>query len=522
MDAGGIAFCDGADGPGRPRHGRSYGVPPERRARKRTRDFSTRRRLDDRLRTLGGRTPACRERPHAFVIFGPMQTPLAVSEFIVPRWIIPIEPAGVVLEGHAIAVAADGRIVDVLPLADLRERYVADRETTLPDHVVTPGLFNLHTHAAMTLLRGVGDDLPLMQWLTTRIWPAETALLSEDFVAAGTRLACLEMLKGGTTCFADMYFYPEVAGKAAREIGIRTHLGITVIDLPTVAGGDADDYLDRGLAMYDRLRNDPLLSFSFAPHAPYTISDETFRRIAMLIGQTGLPMQIHLHETEGEIEREVAQHGVRPILRLERLGFINASLTAVHAVHLDAGEIRLFAERGVSIAHCPASNLKLASGIAPIARCLDAGINVGIGTDGTASNNRLDMPGEMRLAALLAKGASGRADVFGAHRVLHAATLAGAKATGLDDRIGSIIAGKQADLAAFDLSALEFNPVFDAASHLVFVAGRESVTDVWVAGKRVVQKRQFVADGARAAEGRGASDIALWQNRTRSQLAARQ
>ncbi len=372
----------------------------------------------------------------------------------------------------------------------------------------------------MTLLRGLGDDLPLMTWLNTRIWPAEKALLSEAFVAAGTRLAALEMLRGGTTCFSDMYFFPDAAGRAAREIGIRAHLGITVIDLPTVGGGDADDYLDRGLALFDRMRHEPLLTFAFAPHAPYTISDATFERILMLMGQTGLPMQIHLHETEEEIRREQSQHGLRPAMRLERLGLMGPTLTAVHAVHLDDREVALFAERGVSIAHCPASNLKLASGIAKIARYLDAGINLGIGTDGTASNNRLDMPGEMRLASLLAKGTSGRADAFGAHRVLHAATLAGARACGLDHRIGSIAPGKEADLAAFDLGALDYQPIFDVASHLVFVAGREAVTDVWVAGRPVVRKRQFVEDGARAAEGKGASDIALWQNRTRSHLAA--
>ncbi len=448
-----------------------------------------------------------------------MHTPSAIRELIFPRWIVPIEPAGVVLEDHGIAIADDGTIAAVLPAGVLRERHTATTETALPDHVVTPGLFNLHTHAAMTLLRGLGDDLPLMKWLTTRIWPAEAALLSEEFVAAGTRLACLEMLRGGTTCFSDMYFYPAAAAGAARQIGMRAHLGLTVIDLATAAGGDADDYLDRGLVLFDRLRHDPMVSFAFAPHAPYTISDATFRRIGMLMGQTGLPMQIHLHETEDEIRQEVARHSMRPAMRLEKLGLVGPSLTAVHAVYLDDREVALFAERGVSIAHCPASNLKLASGVPHIARYLDAGINLGIGTDGTASNNRLDMPGEMRLASLLAKGASGRADAFGAHHVLHAATLAGAKACGLDDRIGSIVAGKEADLAAFDLSALDYNPIFDVASHLIFVVGREAVTDVWVAGKPVVRKRQFVGDGARAAEGKGASDIALWQNRTRSQLA---
>ena len=455
-----------------------------------------------------------------FAIFDPMHRPSDVRELIVPRWIIPIEPAGVILEGHGIAIDASGLVAAVAPVATLRASYPDAPETALPDHVVVPGLFNLHTHAAMTLLRGVGDDLPLMDWLDQRVWPVERALMSEEFVAAGTRLACLEMLKGGTTCFADMYFFPGAAGEAARAIGMRAHLGITVIDFPTAAGSDADDYLDRGLALFDRMRDEPLLTFSFAPHAPYTVSDATFERIRVLMGQTGLPLQIHLHETEEEIRRGLAEHGVRPTMRLERLGLVGPQLTAVHAVHLDATEVALFSERGVSIAHCPASNLKLGSGMAPIACYLDAGINVGIGTDGAASNNRLDMPGEMRLAALLAKGLTGRADAFGAHQVLHAATLAGAKACGLDGRIGSIVVGKAADLAAFDLGPLEFNPVFDVASHLIFVVGREGVSDVWVGGKPVVRKRQFVGDGARAAEGKGASDIALWQNRMRSQLDA--
>ena len=447
----------------------------------------------------------------------PPQARAPVAELIVPRWIVPVEPAGVILERHAVAIDA-GTIVAVLPIEEARQRFAPRCETVLPEHALTPGLVNLHTHAAMSLLRGLGDDMPLMTWLKTRIWPVEQALLSWEFVLAGTRLACLEMLRGGTTCFSDMYFFPEAAAVAARDIGMRANLGLTVIDMPTAAGSDADDYIDRGLALYDRLRDDALLSFAFAPHAPYTVSDATFSRIAMLAGQVGLPIQIHLHETITEIREEEARHGCRPIARLERLGLIGPTLTAVHAVHLNAYEIALFAERGVTIAHCPASNAKLASGIVPIARYLDEGIAIGIGTDGSASNNRLDMPAEMRLAALLAKGESGRADAFGAHAVLHAATLAGARAIGLDARIGSIVPGKEADLTAFDLGALDYQPIFDIASHLIFVAGREAVSDVWVHGEPVVQKRQFVKQGARHAEAEGASDIALWQNRVRSRL----
>jgi 5-methylthioadenosine/S-adenosylhomocysteine deaminase len=357
-----------------------------------------------------------------------------------------------------------------------------------------------------------------MDWLQTRIWPLEKALMAYDFVLAGTRLACLEMLRGGVTCFNDMYFFPDAAAEAALETGIRAALGITVIDFPTPWANDADDYLNKGLAVRDALRDEPLLSFCLAPHAPYTVNDAAFERLATLSEQLALPLHVHLHETSAEIEEEQARTGARPIARLERLGLIGPQLIAVHCVHLSAAEIALFAQRGVTVAHCPASNLKLASGIAPVAALLAAGVRIGIGTDGAASNNRLDISSEMRLAALLAKGSSGRAEVFSAHEVLRAATLNGATALGLERRIGSIEVGKEGDLAAFDLSAPELEPCFDAAAHLVFTAGREHVSDVWVRGERVVEKRQFVREAARQAASEGASAVALWQNRVKLRI----
>jgi len=440
-----------------------------------------------------------------------------IDRLIEARWIIPIEPYGTVLEQHSIAVDR-GRIVAILPREAALQRYSARTRDVLDHHVVTPGLVNLHTHAAMTLLRGCGDDLPLMQWLTTRIWPVEKALMGEDFVLAGSRLACGEMLRGGITCFNDMYFFPNATARAVQEYGMRACLGITVLEFPSAWAPDADAYLSRGLALRDDLVNEPLISFSLAPHAPYTVADPSFSRIATLAEQLQMPIHLHLHETQDEIREGVEHHGLRPIARMARLGLINPNLIAVHCVHLEPHELELFAHHGVTLAHCPSSNMKLGSGIAPIAEALKAGVSVGIGTDGAASNNRLDMLAEMRLAALLAKGSSGDATAFPAHRVLESATLTAARVLQLDDTIGSIVAGKSADLTAFDLSDHDLQPCFDVASHLVFVVGRESVSDVWIGGNSVVQKRQIVQDTARQAEAEGASALSLWQNRVKIQI----
>ena len=398
------------------------------------------------------------------------------------------------LEGHAIAIQ-DGRILDLLPIAVARQKYQPRIETVLDRHVVIPGLINLHTHAAMTLLRGLGDDLPLQQWLENRIWPVEKALLSREFVLMGTKLACLEMLRGGTTTFSDMYFFADAAAEATLQVGMRASLGLTVIDFPTAWGSDAADYLSRGLRLRDQLIGEDRISFTLAPHSPYTVGDETFSEIAILSDQLDIPVHTHLHETLQEIADGIARYGRRPIARLEALGLIGPRLIAVHAVHVEPAEIELFARRGISVAHCPTSNLKLGSGIAPVADFLAAGVRVGIGTDGAASNNRLDMVGELRLAALLAKGASRRADALNAHQLLHCGTLAAAQALQLDAKIGSIVKGKQADIAAFDLGSLDMQPCFEPASHLFFVAGREHVTDVWVGGRCCCQKTTVRSEG---------------------------
>ena len=418
-----------------------------------------------------------------------MTTPIDL--LIEARWIIPIEPANLVLENHALAIDK-GRIVAILQQTEARTRFAPRETRQLLHHILIPGLVNLHTHAAMTLLRGLADDLPLMDWLQNHIWPAEAKHVSAQFVHDGTRLACAEMLRGGTTCFNDMYFYPKATAEAALTAGMRAAIGLVTVDFATSYAADADDYLAKGMAVRDALLDEPLLSFCIAPHAPYTVSDRNFAKALTFAEQCDLPIHLHLHETLQEIEDSLQRFGVRPIERIRQLGLLSPSLIAAHGVHLNASEIALLAEYGCSIAHCPSSNLKLASGIAPISALSEKGVNIGLGTDGAASNNRLDMFQETRLAALLAKGASGKADTVSAHQALHMATLGGARALGLDAKIGSLTVGKEADLCAIRIDRAELSPCYDPASLLVYAAGREHVSDVWVAGNSRLANGQLL------------------------------
>ncbi len=408
------------------------------------------------------------------------------ATLLCPRWIIPIEPTGAVLEGHCVALR-DGLIEAVLPRAEAQTRFPSYAAVPLKEHVLIPGLVNAHTHAAMALMRGIADDLPLMRWLEEHIWPTESRHVSAQFVTDGTLLACAEMLRGGITCFNDMYFFPEAALEAALAAGMRVSAGMIVLDFPSAYASDPDDYLAKGLALRDQWGEHPLVSFCLAPHAPYTVSDASFRKVAKLAAEVDVPVHIHLHETAHEIERSLAEHGVRPLERLRRLGLLGPGLIAVHGVHLEEQEIALLAQHGASVAHCPSSNLKLASGFAPVARMAAAGINLALGTDGAASNNRLDLFAEMRLAALLAKAVAQDAQALPAHAALRAATLGGAAALGLAGRIGSIAVGKAADLTAVRFSGPALAPCYDPLSHLVYVAGREHVSDVWVAGRHLLQ-----------------------------------
>ena len=408
-----------------------------------------------------------------------MQT---IDTLISAQWVVPVEPAGLVLEDHAVAVHL-GKVVEVLPESLAREKFAARRHIALPQHVLIPGLINLHTHAAMTLMRGLADDLPLMTWLSGHVWPVEGRHVSDEFVFDGSLLACAEMLRAGVTCFNDMYFFPEATARAALTARMRAMLGIIAVEFPSAYAADADTCINNGLAARDTFGAESLLGFALAPHAPYTVSDRTFERIVTLASELDIPIHIHLHETHEEIAQSEREYGMRPLLRLDRLGVLGPNLIAVHAIHLTPQEIELLAQTGCHVAHCPTSNLKLASGFAPAKALLDKGVNLGIGTDGAASNNRLDMMAEIRLAALLAKGASGDAAAIPAAQALAMATINAARALGLDDRIGSIIAGKRADLAAIEMSELETTPCFDVISHIVYVCGRENVSHVWVDGE---------------------------------------
>jgi 5-methylthioadenosine/S-adenosylhomocysteine deaminase len=399
---------------------------------------------------------------------------------------VPVEPAGAVLEHHAVALR-DGAIEKLLPKEEAFRAFADYEPVDLPEHVLVPGLVNAHTHAAMALMRGLADDLPLMRWLQEHVWPAEAKHVSPQFVREGTALACAEMLRAGITCFNDMYFFPEAALEAASAAGMRVSLGIIVIDFPSAYASDAADYLRKGLELRDRAREQPLVSFCLAPHAPYTVSDGVLRQVATLAAELDLPVHIHVHETEQEIQDSLGQHGVRPLERLRRLGLVDSNLIAVHSVHLNEAEIELLGRHGCSVAHCPSSNLKLASGLAPVAALLKQNVNVALGTDGAASNNRLDLLTEMRTAALLAKAVARDAQAMPAHSALRAATLGGARALGLDGKIGSIEAGKRADLTAVAMRAPELAPCYDPVSHLVYAAGREHVTHVWVDGELLLR-----------------------------------
>ncbi len=415
---------------------------------------------------------------------------MLVDTVIYARWIAPVSPHGTLLHNHAVVLNA-GAIVAICSRQNAASSYSAQNEVHLDTHLLIPGLINLHTHAAMALMRGLADDKPLMPWLQQHVWPAEQALISPDFVRDSSLLACAEMLKGGITTFNDMYFYPQATADACLQAGMRANLGLVILEFPTRYASHAAEYLEKGLDAYDSWREQALISSSFAPHAPYTVSDATFEQVVTYSAQLNIGIHTHLHETHAEITESEQKYHLRPLARLANLRLLGPQVSFAHAVHLQQQEMDMLAENGCHIAHCPSSNLKLASGVAPVSECLKHRINIGLGTDGAASNNRLDMFTEMRIAALLAKGMSGDAEVLSAHQTLEMATINGARALGLDDRIGSIEVGKRADLTAIRMDALESTPVFDPVSHLVYVSGREHVSHVWVDGALQYQSGVF-------------------------------
>lgn len=410
-----------------------------------------------------------------------------VDTLLHARWIIPVEPDDAVYEHHCLAIK-DGRIHALLKSDEARSLYRADIELGLPDHVLIPGLINAHTHAAMSLFRGLADDLPLMEWLNNHIWPAEGAWVNPEFVRDGTQLAIAEMLKGGVTCFNDMYFFPDETAQAVHESGMRAMLGMILIDFPTAWAQNAEEYLDKGLRLHDHYRNHPLISTAFAPHAPYTVSDAPLERVRVLADELDVPIHMHVHETAVEVQQGVEHHGIRPLQRLDKLGLTSPRLLGVHMTQLTDEEITAYARSGAHVIHCPESNMKLASGFCPVYKLMKAGINVAIGTDGAASNNDLDMFAEMRSAALLSKAVAGDASAVPAHQALRMSTLNGAVALGLGEETGSLVAGKAADVTAVYMGAIETQPMYHPISHLIYAAGSRRVSDVWVAGKHLVKE----------------------------------
>ncbi len=409
---------------------------------------------------------------------------MQVDTIIHAGWILPIEPAKTVYQKHSLVIN-NGVILDILPTTEVAKKYQANVIESRLQHVLMPGLINSHTHAAMSLMRGIADDLPLHTWLEQHIWPCEQQWVDAEFVRVGTDLAIAEMLRGGTTCFNDMYFYPEVIAAQAEKHGIRANVGLILLDFASSWADSSSTYLQQGLELQQQYKNHSLIRTPFAPHAPYTVSDAPLIKVAKYAQELDLPIHMHVHETANEVQTPA----IRPLQRLQNLGLLTPHFMAVHMTQLQANEIETFATTGAHIVHCPESNLKLASGFFPLSDCLAVGINVALGTDGAASNNDLDMFAEMRTAALLAKGVAGNASVVPAQTALEMATINGAKALGISEQTGSLKIGKAADVIAIDLNYLESMPMYDLASHLVYVCSRQQVTDTWVAGRHLLNNR---------------------------------
>ena len=413
-------------------------------------------------------------------------------QILKPGWIVTVNSDFEVLHDYAVVIE-DNRIHSLTSIDEIRQLacYAQAQVIDLPDHALLPGLVNSHTHASMSLMRGIADDLSLMDWLSNHIWPTEARWVDAGFAVDGFRLAAAEMIRSGTTCMNDMYFFPDEVARCAQQIGMRVVVGLIVLDFPSVWAQDADEYLHKALAVHDEIRGYGLVDSALAPHAPYTVADEPLRQIAMYSNELDVPVHIHLHETRAEVDEAQQKNGQRPLQRLDQLNLLNSSLIAVHMTELNEFEIERIAEAGVNVAHCPESNLKLASGICPLTTLLDKGINVCLGTDGAASNNDLDMFGEMRTAAILAKGSSGDASACNARQTIEMATINGARALGLADRIGSIEVGKCADLIAVDLSALNTQPVYDPVAQIVYAATSRQVSDVWIDGVAQLRNHEF-------------------------------
>lgn len=437
-----------------------------------------------------------------------MNTPLNVDLIISADWIIPVVPRERVLKDCAVVIHK-GKILALCAQSEIDKNYLPQRHERLKDHALIPGLVNAHGHTAMTLFRGLADDKALQTWLEEHIWPAEQRWVSEEFVRDGTEIAMAEMIKRGTTCFADMYFFPEESAAAAFEIGMRAQINFPVLDFPTPWAANADEYIHKGLALHDNYRSHDLITIGFGPHAPYTVSDEPLRKIATYAAELQAPIHIHLHETAFEVSSSIEQHGMRPIERLDKLNVLSPLAQCVHMTQVIDVDLELLKASGSHIIHCPASNMKLASGMCPVDKLLSADINVALGTDGAASNNDLDMFDEIKLAALLGKITANNAAAVDAMTTLEMATINGAKAMGLENTIGSIEPGKDADLTAINLADLEHQPLYDPISQLVYTQVGHKVSHVWVKGKALLDNYNLTCLSEKELKLKAAN----WQNK---------
>lgn len=416
-------------------------------------------------------------------------TAAALDLLLLPTWLVPVEPAGVVFKEHGLGIR-DGRIVFIGPRAAAL-KLAAKEVRELPDMLLSPGLINAHGHAAMTLFRGLADDLPLMTWLENHIWPAEAKWVDEAFVRDGTDLAIAEQIKGGITCFSDMYFFPKVASERVHNSGIRAQIAIPILDFPIPGASNADEAIRQGVELFNDLKHHERIKVTFGPHAPYTVGDENLEKIRVIAEELDASIHMHVHETAFEVQQALEQRGERPLARLARLGLLGPRFQAVHMTQISDEDLAMLVESNTSVIHCPESNLKLASGFCPVERLWQAGVNVAVGTDGAASNNDLDLLGETRTAALLAKAVAGSATALDAHRALRMATLNGARALGIEADVGSLEIGKVADMVAFDLSGLAQQPVYDPVSQLIYATGRDCVKHLWVAGRQLLEDRRL-------------------------------
>lgn len=420
----------------------------------------------------------------------PSEPPHNVDLLIHARWIIPATDDQAILEHYSIGVR-NGVITGLCPTAESKLQFRATQEVMLDQHALIPGLVNTHGHAGMALLRGIADDLPLHTWLNDHIWPLEGKWISDDFVYQGTQLAIAEMIRGGTTCFADMYFFPDASARAASEAGIRAQLAVPVIDFPTPWAADAEECIHKTTELHDAWRNSELVSTAFGPHAPYSVSDDSLRKMLTFAEELDLPIHMHVHETAFEVEEALKTTGQRPLRRLYDLGLLGPRMLCVHATQINDDDMALLQRTATHVIHCPESNLKLASGFCPVHRLQEGGINVALGTDGAASNNDLDMFSEMRTAALLAKACANDASALPAYRALQMATINGARAMGLDKLIGTLEVGKRADFTAVRMDNLNSMPVFNPVSQLVYATQASQVSHVWVNGKRLLNNGEL-------------------------------